>query len=131
MSPFCLLTCSQWLQRGSIREKPVLNIQQGGVRQSKSKLRATHCYLMVRKWNERFLNPLLCVFYVKCHIQWKFPTMYLSVWPYSCLTANPLWGVHGHYWGSGKLSGVFPEVLLFSLPESAEFPWGEALFLTH
>lgn len=64
MSPFCLLTvASQWLQKGSFREKPVLNIQQGGVRQSKNKLRATHCCLMVRKWNERFLKP--CVFYVK------------------------------------------------------------------
>lgn len=55
------------------------------------------------------MSPFCLLPCSQCHIQWMFPTVCLSVQPYSCLSANPLWGVHGHYWGSGKLSGLFSE----------------------
>lgn len=36
-----------------------------------------------------------------------FPTTHLSVCVSSRLSANPPWRMHGHYWGSEKLSGLF------------------------
>jgi len=42
-----------------------------------------------------------------------------------------LWRMHRHYWGSEKLCFVFTGKLFPSLHESADFPRGEASFITH
>lgn len=103
MVPFLPLS-SFWrgFQRGFSEGalKLAVSTQQGGGRQKscgKSK-----CENPITFW-----NTLPWHFTVKCHFQVVFPTTHLSVYVSSHLSANPPWRMHGHYWGSEKLSGLF------------------------
>lgn len=99
MVPFLPLSSFQWgFSEGA--PKLAMSIQQGRGRQRS--YGKTKCEDPITYW-----NTLPWHFTVKCNFQAVFPTMHLSVYVSSHLSANPPRRTRGHYWGSEKLSGLF------------------------